>query len=62
MRFFQVLLNLELSRDGQSHFVELQVHHKLILDFNDAAHQEESAVHFDSQTWKWKTSCLQGGQ
>eukprot|EP00913_Durusdinium_trenchii_P024176 g22698.t1 len=40
-RFRNVLLNLELSRDGQSHFVELQVHHKLILDFNDESHAHD---------------------
>ena len=33
----EVLLNLELQSDGRSHFVELQVHHQLILKFNDAA-------------------------
>ncbi|CAE7788145.1 unnamed protein product [Symbiodinium sp. CCMP2592] len=35
-RFRNVLLNLELSCGQISHFVELQVHHQLILGYNEA--------------------------
>lgn len=36
-RFRNVLLNLQLYCNEHFHFVELQVHHKMILEYNDAA-------------------------
>ena len=36
-RFRNVLLNLQLYCNENFHFVELQVHHKKILEYNDAA-------------------------
>ncbi|CAE7383637.1 unnamed protein product [Symbiodinium natans] len=45
-RFRNVLLNLELSCGDISHFVELQVHHKMILDFNEVSHAHDFYDYF----------------
>ena len=44
-RFRSVLLNLQLSCNGRSHFVELQVHHQMILQYNDAAQMQTYLAH-----------------
>lgn len=46
-RFRNVLLNLELRlNDEQSHFVELQVHHKDIYEFNEESHAHDLYDYF----------------
>ena len=45
-RFRNVLLNLELKVEEQSHFVELQVHHKEIYDFNEVSHAHDLYDYF----------------
>jgi len=45
-RFRNVLLNLELSCGQISHFVELQVHHQLILGYNETSHAHDFYDYF----------------